>query len=243
MPDASDLARLKMDTKTTLKASDIRIQSSDVNTASKTAGATDIMERFQRAAAQTAQSMPASGLAVAAVDVDFDSLQVNFGDQGPEAGPLRDARRLIAERKFSPALPVLAQVLAACPRHQEGTYLKAYCEHQLGRSQQALKSLRDLDEAAVSNRLRTKMRVLREEIRSKMLPRASKTFAGVTKARQLGEALGVLKEYVECDPGMGQYHYFVAAALIVGKKWTEAQLALQEGLRLADCGREELEQL
>lgn len=96
-----------------------------------------------------------SSISLNAVDVDFDSLCVDFGDERPESKLLQKARNLIGANQYEPALAALNDVFAIAPQHSEGTYLKAFCEHHLGNSKKSLTTLRELTGVALSNRLQT----------------------------------------------------------------------------------------
>lgn len=243
MADASQLADLRMDTKSTLKASDIRIDDFSIDTTPKSRASMDILERFNSVVSQASQSKGTSSISLNAVDVDFDSLCVDFGDERPESKLLQKARNLIGANQYEPALAALNDVFAIAPQHSEGTYLKAFCEHHLGNSKKSLTTLRELTGVALSNRLQTRMRMLRDEIRNEMLPRAQNIFTLATSTQQTGQSAEELTAIIDIDPGFGQYHCFLAGVLIVDKKFAEARAVIEQGIKVCDSGEKELQEL
>lgn len=242
MADANQLANLKMSTTTTLKASDIRIHDFQIDGKSTPLLGDDLVERVSQAARQAAQSRPPTGLRLGAIDVDFDGLRIDLGDEGPESRPLREAKKLIQEQQFEPALAKLEEVFAINAQHHEAIYLKAFCQFKLEKLKSALETLLLLDSVLLTNRLQTRVRGLREDIRQQTIPKAAGYYANAVKSKQVDKVVDKLRQFAETDPEVGKFHYFLAGVLVVGKKLAEAREAANHGLQVCKTDREELEQ-
>jgi tetratricopeptide (TPR) repeat protein len=244
MADASQLNQLKMDTKTTLKASDIRIHNFSIDARGSNAAGVDVMEQMARAARKTAQSQSSGGgIKAAPIELDYSSLRADLGDEGPEGPPLREAKRMISQQHFDDALAKLEEVLTLAPDHHEAYYLQALCHHKKNRVQPALETLRKLRTFSLSNRLKTLVRVLQEEIRQQILPKATQIYEGAMKGKNGEQAIEQLRQFAECDPDVGKFHCYLAGALFVGKRVLEARQAAANGLEVCDSDREDLQTL
>lgn len=243
MSDANQLAQLKMDAKTTLKASDIHIHNFTFeNKESRTAGR-DILDQVVRAARQATESQPQSSLKVGEFDLDFDSLRADLGDETPEDSALREARALIKQEQYQLALNKLAEVFHIAPHHHEAIYLKALCKFKLKHVKASLTTLLELKGAVLKNRLRTRVRALKEDIRRQTIPTAARAYAGAVKAKNAKDCIAPLREYAEADPEVGKFHYFLTGAYLINQQITEARETALNGLQVCETDRDELEQL
>lgn len=242
MSDASQLQMMKMDTKTTLKASDIHFRDFSLDAKAAPSLGGDVLDRINRAARQPTQS--AGAITLGAVDVDFGSLRADLGDEGPEAKLLREAKRLVNERQYAPAIGRLHEVLALDPHHHEAIYLIAFCQFHLKQVSAAATTLGPLHNAELSNRLRTRVRGLRDDIRQVTLPAAAKIYEAAIKSQPAAEkAVEPLAEFVANDPGMGKFHCFLAGTLLVAQLAAEARQAVARAREMAETDQEELEQI
>ncbi|MFM9960668.1 MAG: hypothetical protein ACKV2Q_05525 [Planctomycetaceae bacterium] len=240
MGDANQLAQLKMSTTTTLKASDIRIHDFQIDGKSTPILGDDLLERISQAARQATQTRPPSALKLGAIDVDFEGLRVDLGDEGPEGRPLREAKKLIHEQQFEPAIVKLAEVLAIQSPHYEASYLTAYCHFKKERLKSALENLLPLKEAPLSNRMQTRVRSLKEDIRQQTIPKAAGYYANAVKTKQVDKLAEKMRQFAETDPEVGKFHYFLAGVLVVGKQFLEAREAARRGLQVCITDRDEL---
>lgn len=243
MSDANQLAQLKMDAKTTLKASDIHIHNFAFENKGSRSTGRDILEEVARAARQATESRPQSSLKVGEFEVDFDSLRADLGDESPEDAALREARGLIKQEQYQLALSKLGEVLEVAPHHHEAIYLKALCKFKLKHLKAALTILLELKDAVLKNRLRTRVRALKEDIRQQTIPTAARAYAGAVKAKDAKDCIVPLREFVETDPEVGKFHYFLTGAYLINKQITEARETALNGLKVCETDREELEQL
>ena len=242
MSDVGNIAQLKMDSKTTLKASDIHVHDFSFAAPSQAAVGGDMLERIA-AAARTEVSAGSSSLKMGVVDVDFDGLRIDLGDEGPEEAKLRAAKQCIAKEEYQPALGLLAEALELAPHHHEAIYLQAYCHHKLGATEAALRTLLLLRDANLTNRLRTRVQSLKGDIRAVSVPRAAKLYTQAIKSQQVTAALQTLQQFAEWDPEVGKFHYFVAGLSIVSRQITRAREAIMRGLEVCTTDRQELEEL
>jgi tetratricopeptide (TPR) repeat protein len=239
--NASDIAQLKMSPTSTLKATDIQVHIIPIEGKASAGAATeDLLDRLSRAA-QAAQTQPDAALKLGAFDADFSGLAAALGDEGPEGPLLREAKKLISDEQYIPALEKLDEVLAIAEQHHEAIYLAAYCQYRLERLSVALKTLLRLLNADLTNRLRTRVSSLRAEIRQHTLPRAARIYARAVKTKQTDDALPALREYAETDPEVGKFHFFLAGVLVVDGKMDQARQAASAGLSVCQTDREELE--
>lgn len=245
MSNVDDISKLKMDPKTTLKASDIHVHdfSFTGNTASTVND--DILEKMSRSAHRAArsQSQSESSIRMGAVDVDFSSLRADLGDDGPEGPALREAKRLVNEQQYETALDKLEEVFQIIPHHHEAVYLQAYCQFQLKRLKEALQTVYRLKDVVLSNRLQTRVRSLKVDIRSQTVPQAARVYTAAVKTRDVSRPIQKLREFAAADPEVGNFHHFLASVLVVGKQLDEARTAAAHGLEVCETDREELEQL
>lgn len=243
MENVSDVSKLKMEPKTTLKASDIHIHdfSLDGRTAGPSGG--DILEMVARAAKQATQTSPRTSIKMDAFDVDFEGLRADLGDDSPEDVLLREARRLTKDAQYQTALAKLEEVLAIAPNQPEAIYLKAFCKYSLGTLKPALKVLLELKGVVLKNRLRTRVQTLKEDIRQKTLPMAARIYSTAMQTRQASKAISPLLEFAQTDPEVGKFHYFLAGAYLINKQFKEAREAAREGVAVCETDRKELQQL
>ncbi len=242
MADVSDLASLKMDAKTTLKATDIRIHDFSFAPGRKSASSGhDAVDRTARAARQSTQA--AASIKIGGFDVDFGSLRVDLGDEGPEGAPLREAKALIQEQKFDAALAKLEAVLTHVPQHHEAIYLQAFCRFKLREIKKALDILLSIKEFVLTNRLQTRIRSLREEIRQTTIPEAQKVYDAAVKGGEPSKGCERLKIFAESDPAVGRFHILLVECCLKAKRIAAARAAAVRGLDECETEREELEQL
>jgi len=243
MAGINDPSQLKMDTKTTLKASDIHIHDFSFEKYVRVTGGDDVLDRISRAARQASHAQAKSSLKVAAIDIGFDGLRADLGDESPEDILLREAKALVGEQEYKAALEKLEEVFAIDTHHHEATYLAGYCQFELNHLCPALKVLLPLRDAALSNRLATRVRALKEEIRRQTIPEAASSYNKAVTTRSAKSAMSPLREFAEVDPDIGKFHYFLAGALLINKQVAEAREAVNHGLSVSDTDREELEDL
>lgn len=243
MSQANDLAQLKMEQKTTLKASDIHVHDFRIDARERGGADEDIFDQINRAARQTSQSQTASTLRVSAIETGFDGLRAQLGDDEPKDVLLREAKGLVHQKEYDQALAKIDEIFAIDEHHQESRYLQAYCFQCLGRTDDALSTLLILRGAVLTNRLQACVHSLKEEIRQQTIPDAAKIYREAVKSKKASSAVGRLRQYAEADPGSGKLRFFLVAALLIDKQLVEAREVAILGLEDCEDGRDELQQL
>lgn len=150
---------------------------------------------------------------------------------------IREASGLIGAKQLVEARAKLDEALAEAPGHHEATYLMALSHYEVGKPASDMESLRwlaKIREEPVEAGLRSRMNVLRDDIRDRLLGHV--LFETLLKARLLGydTVLPKLEELVTLDPETGHYHLVLVNSLMAAKKPGKALDALQAALRWVD---------
>ena len=245
MADFSSMAQsvggLRMEVTKSLKDANIQIRS--FGSQDRASALPDIMGQLDRLSKSAVAAPATGGLMLGAFDLDFGGLAAGLGHDGPEAALLREAKQLIAKEQFREARRVLAKILEMSEGHHEATYLLAYCHHKSDDQIQALTVLFPLREANLSNRLTTRVQMLRGEIRAKLLPLVTTRYMAHMRASNPAKAIEALAKVAELDPAVGKYHFFLASALVIAGRHGDALRALIQGLDLAESDHDELVKL
>lgn len=238
-----DVAKLKMDSRTTLKADDIRIEHFEF-TGKAAADPDSVMDRIAKAADQAQQTSAAASASIKLGDFDtFDvsSLSAGLGNQGPEVAVLREVRGLMSQEKYGEALAKLDELFELNDTHHEGLYLKAVSHERLEERIKALRVLSQLDGYQLVPRLQTRVRNLRITIRDIYVSRAAQMYRRALKSKDTDRAIRTLDELVQVDADCGKYFYFLAALQMVSGDSAKAIETARGGLEVCTTDRAELE--
>lgn len=197
----------------------------------------DYVGHLQKLASARMETKDDQGLALSEIALDVEGLT------GPGEGHLREARRLIEQEEFAEALDhvdealsELAVAVAETPgRHEalyhEALYMKALCQFRLGQVVEAMRTLSSLGARRPSSALRTRIGVLREEIRGRILPVVMLEQLAFMVEGKSNDAISHLRDLCELDPEMPMFHYMLAGTLMTANRLEEAAAAADEGLR------------
>jgi len=245
-PDADGLRR--MDDSgglSRIRAADIKLP--DASTAGKGEGFNFMgqLDSMTKAAKQR-QAQGQAGLKVAELDwgdglADLRT-DVFQGDKAEQL--LRQAKRLIEEKKYREALKPLAGVLRESPGHHEGLYLTALCHAYLSDLDAALQALLPLRNARLANPLAARVGALREAIRQRMVMGVLIENLLLMTTGQHDLAVTRLERVVTLDPDLGIYHFMLAGCLMQAERYPEAMAAVEAGMEYGSSDdRKQLEQV
>ena len=189
----------------------------------------DALRQMQeKARARTAPSLAGGIKLGAAVDFGLAS-SLGIAESGA-AKLLKEARELIDAQQYHRALPTLDEALREYPAEHEAAYLKGVCFNALNRFEEALRAIAPLrNNPTVKNRLATRVRALREDVRGKLMDPVFTEFMVLLQAGQLERATARFRDLAALDPEFWYCQYLLSGILMMLGRLEESFAAAQAG--------------
>lgn len=210
----------------------------------------DYMNQLDKAAEAARQGRQRSGTGFM-LENELTLPTANFattegiGDiETPNARRLREVKDLIVEERYKEALEPLRELLDETPGHQEAIYFKAYCLFGCSEFDQALRTLLPLRRQEIKKNLKTRIRHLGDEIRSKMIESVLVENYDLLFSGKCAEVISNMSELVTLDPDASTYHHMLAGAYTMTGDNTSALQSINTALDNSDLDDpEQLESL
>ena len=158
---------------------------------------------------------------------------------------LSQAKKHIAQKEFEDALPILEEVLQIQASHHEATYLKAYCQVEVGNLESALYSLAPLRHARLAMIILARIKALREKIRKAILSQLSQEMMAhqlLAHLQQSGKAgrsrqfVNRLQKLIELDPEVGMLYFLLGVTLLEAGEIKRALDVVTTGIASSTTG-------
>jgi tetratricopeptide (TPR) repeat protein len=191
--------------------------------------------------ARARQGAETAELQLPEFEIEEGVVSKEFEAESKLAKLLKEAKAYIVREEFKKALRPLAALLKESPRHHEGLYLTAFCQYGLKDPMAALRALVPLRTVNLESRLATRVRALRERIRSVLFLKVLLKNQLLVLAERYDEAIKEVRELVQVDPEVWLYHFLLGGALMKAGRHKEALAALNAGI--AACNASDHAQL